>query len=462
MFSLKEGAIKMIGFETIGNATVICYDDKPILSTDPWISGDAYFGSWFLPYEIPKEQYENIIKSEFIWVSHGHPDHLSGSSLDKLTNSKFLLSDHVGRRIYDGFIEKGLNVQILPDRKWTQLSKNIKVMGVSDYFQDSILLIDINGRLLVNLNDAGPRGTTSFLKKIIENYKKSILLKLFGYGDVTMLNCYNEDGSYIKPTAAYNKEEGAVGPQIKFWAELYGVTGVVPFSCFHDYQRTDSIWAREITTPLDQFYNDFDSNVDLLPFYIRYNCETDDFDKIKVEKVIFEPKDPKLFGDDWSEQLSASEVLSLEKYFKQYEALNDFVDYIQFKVGGENHVIEFSKTGFNKGLQFETPRGSLMTCVNYEIFDDLLIGNFMKTTYLGDWRTKNLELVDPYVAKYGDNGLAKTKEELRNYFYEYTKRAPLELITHLLAYKSEQVFRSFVSNQSPLFRYSKKVYSYVR
>ena len=27
----------MIGFETIGNATVTVFDDEPILTTDPWI-----------------------------------------------------------------------------------------------------------------------------------------------------------------------------------------------------------------------------------------------------------------------------------------------------------------------------------------------------------------------------------------------------------------------------------------
>ena len=27
----------MIGFETIGNATITIFDDKPVLTTDPWI-----------------------------------------------------------------------------------------------------------------------------------------------------------------------------------------------------------------------------------------------------------------------------------------------------------------------------------------------------------------------------------------------------------------------------------------
>ena len=43
----------MIGAQTIGNATIVAYDKKPILSTDPWLGLDhyAYFGSWYLRYD---------------------------------------------------------------------------------------------------------------------------------------------------------------------------------------------------------------------------------------------------------------------------------------------------------------------------------------------------------------------------------------------------------------------------
>jgi len=52
----------MIGAQTIGNATLIAYDDTPILSTDPWLGSSdyAYFGSWVLNYEIPKNLRKDI------------------------------------------------------------------------------------------------------------------------------------------------------------------------------------------------------------------------------------------------------------------------------------------------------------------------------------------------------------------------------------------------------------------
>ena len=52
----------MIGFETIGNANATFFDNsKPVLTTDPWVDGKPYFGSWMHRYSIPKQQRENIL-----------------------------------------------------------------------------------------------------------------------------------------------------------------------------------------------------------------------------------------------------------------------------------------------------------------------------------------------------------------------------------------------------------------
>ena len=98
----------MIGVSTIGNATLIAYDKKPVLATDPWF-GDtdpAYFGSWVLSHVFPKNLKQDVFNSEYIWFSHGHPDHLNSASLKRLYGKKILLPDHVGSRIYEGLIQK--------------------------------------------------------------------------------------------------------------------------------------------------------------------------------------------------------------------------------------------------------------------------------------------------------------------------------------------------------------------
>ena len=232
-------------FETIGNATVICYEgDIPILSTDPWIQGGAYFGSWKLSHEIPKAQLDAIKTSKYIWFSHGHPDHANAESMLALSDRTILLPDHVGGRMKTELPNQGLSVQVLPDRTWVPLSEHIRVMCVSDYNQDAVLLIDINGRLVANFNDGNALGSERFIKNIIKSFKRSFLLRLFSYGDADMINYFQEDGTHILPAAAKKRP---VGPVMQGYAEMFGVTDVIPFSCFHRYQRRDSIWVNEYT-----------------------------------------------------------------------------------------------------------------------------------------------------------------------------------------------------------------------
>ena len=56
----------MLGFETMRNATITIFDNSPALTSDPWINGNPYFGSWSHPYEIPKKQLEKYKSLYFL------------------------------------------------------------------------------------------------------------------------------------------------------------------------------------------------------------------------------------------------------------------------------------------------------------------------------------------------------------------------------------------------------------
>ena len=89
----------MLGFDTIGSATIIAYDGEPVLTTDAWLDHPAYFGSWGHDYEIPAEQLSAIKSARYHWFSHGHPDHLNMESIPELGGGQILLADHHGARI---------------------------------------------------------------------------------------------------------------------------------------------------------------------------------------------------------------------------------------------------------------------------------------------------------------------------------------------------------------------------
>ena len=72
-------------------------------------------------------------------------------------------------------------------------------------------------------------------------------------------------------------------------------------------------------------------------------------------------------------------MIELEKYFLEKKLLYNNIGFINFIVGKKEHRIDF-KNKINCGVTFEVPRNSLLLSIRYKIFDDLLIGNFMKTT----------------------------------------------------------------------------------
>jgi hypothetical protein len=440
-----------IGFETIGNATVICYDKRPILVTDPWVIGSAYFGSWTCSHEIPVEQMEAIKQCQFVWISHGHPDHLSPDSLQFLKPKTILLPDHRGNRICEDLTSLGYNVHVLQNRVWTKISERITVLCIADYNQDAVLLIDINGCLVVDINDAGDHGWMSFVKRIVGQYKTSFLLKLQGKGDADMINFFDENGKRIMPPTASG---GPVGSAVATDASLYGVKFVLPFSSMHKYQRSDSAWANEFTTDPSHYREGFSSKTsELLPAFIRYDCEHNQLEGIdppETKRFIYDPRD---FGDDWSDQLESAEEADLRRYFNAVTHLGDQYDFITFRVGGKDTVIEFAKKRFHRGITFEVPRNSLMLAVRYEVFDDLLIGNFMKTTLHGITRAEGLyPHFTPYVAKYGDNGKVRTKEELREYFKTYRQQSPLEYFRHVMEDTCRRGVLAFVAPESLLYK----------
>ncbi|HJU09439.1 MAG TPA: hypothetical protein VJ728_01115 [Candidatus Binataceae bacterium] len=446
-----------LGFETTGNAVLVFRDKKPVLVTDPWITGGAYFGSWGLSHEIPQQVTRAILDSEYVWISHGHPDHLSARSLDPLGGKRILLPDHVGGLIAAGLRERGFNVEILKDRKWYQLSRNLRVLCIADYDQDAILLADVGGTLVCDFNDASDHGWGPFVKKIIRGFHDSFLLCLTGYGDTDMINIWREDGSFIEPRAARKRP---VGSTIARLNHAWGTRYFIPFSSMHIYERQDSAWARQYRTDLPDYAIGFESTVSqLLPAFISYDVERRCWEPLSPTARDVTPKPPEEFGDDWSQDLEADDKKRLSHYFKSAEFLADYLNFINIRSGGKDYVIELAKSRFKRGITFEAPRNSLMTAIENEVFDDMLIGNFMKTILHGNFRSVPLyPYVGEYLTKFADNGRAKSRGEVRRYLAEYRRRAPLSYLRYWLARSAMESVRFRLRTDSLPYKIAASAY----
>ena len=125
-------------------------------------------------------------------------------------------------------------------------------------------------------------------------------------------------------------------------------------------------------------------------------------------------------------------------------------------VGGEETMIELTKRRFKTGITFELPRASLVAAMKWEIFDDVLLGNYMKTTLHG---IKGLHPgFTPYVAKYADNGRAKTAAEIETYWQHYRARNPIGMIRHELALKTTHRLRSYVLSDGQMIKWAYNAY----
>lgn len=441
-----------IGVKTIGNATLIAIDKVPILSTDPWLnSTSAYFGSWVLSHNIPKIEHHEILESKYVWFSHGHPDHLNPSSINYFKKNKILLSDHYGNRIKNELIEKGFDVSILPDRKWTRLSKNIKVFSIADFSQNSILLIDVSNRLFVNLNDSAPRYWEKTVKRIISYYKESYLLLLFGWGDADMFNFFNENGDHM-PTVENKMRNYGLGKKIYKVSKFYGVTNVIPFSCHHKYNRSDSAWANKYVPSLDWYKKDFPESdqINFIDAFVKINCENGQVENINPKENLFLIQKPEKFGDNWSDNLEKGDYEKINQYFQRKQKLNDFLGFLNFKIGKKDNFITLNKNK-KTGITFEVPRNSLMQAIDFQIFDDLLIGNFMKTTVhnLDSLYEPNFNFI---VTKWGDNGRVETEEEYIRYMKHYKRKGLTDIILTEAEKISMKYIRHFIPNDGSFGR----------
>lgn len=433
-----------LGFETIGNATLICYDRGPVLVTDPWLRGSAYFGSWGLSHAVPEQQLDAVERSEFVWISHGHPDHLNADSEAYFRGKKILLPDHFGGRIHDAFRKAGRDVTILKDRQWQRLSDRIRVLCVADCNQDGILFVDLDGLLLVNLNDAAwDSGWLMTARRIVSRFDRSFVLCLTSHGDPDMINFRDENGQRVLPKNMINRRPLAERAQNRM--RLVGASAFIPFSSLHRYQRTDSVWAAKHAVRADEYPRDEESDGGEPPTYfppfVRYCCVTGAVEEIRPLPSPPTLYEPETFGDNWRDELDAADVRDAAHYFEAVEHLADAWDFITLRVGGKDHTIDLGR-GHGRGLTFEAPRGSLMAAIRAQVFDDLLIGNYMRTTIHGQWPGHGLYPdFSPYVARYADNGGARTKAELKAYWADYRRRAPLEFLTTRLALRCKNLVR---------------------
>ena len=233
-----------------------------------------------------------------------------------------------------------------------------------------------------------------------------------------MINLFDKSGARVNPIITEGRQ---VGAEIQDYLHRFKLKHAIPFSSFHQYQRRDSFWANQFTTPLSCYSVGFlpTKSQSLLPAFSQVHLNNGSFKSIPINPESNRIKIPiseRVFGDDWNHTLSQSQIKLVREYFHSIHSLTRAFSKIDVCIGNEQHNVF---NGFGSGhLLFKAPRASFMRAIRTHIFDDLLIGNFMRV-YLLNARSLYQPNFNYPVTKYADNGGVRSHVQLKSMFSHY-------------------------------------------
>ena len=240
--------------KTIGHATQLLLEDNvPLLTTDPWLIGSAYWRSWWLEKYPTPEEFDEVAKAKHVYITHSHPDHFHYPTLRRL-GTRSTLNPRFPRYELTAFLEsEGISAKVMEPWRWYKLSENARAASIPVPIDDSILLIDTPHAYVANLNDSVPRmSLLRFIRsEMITEEKPVVMLK--SYSPASIASAIYRDGQ----RSQMKTKEDYTHTAIRL-AEALGATHYVPFASQAFFSRRDSKWANDFKVTyedLEKFWN---------------------------------------------------------------------------------------------------------------------------------------------------------------------------------------------------------------
>ncbi len=192
--------------------------------TDPWWAGPAYTNQWHAwPTPQPAGLEERAI--DYLYLSHGHEDHLHLPTLRRLRrNATVLVPEFLGGEMAS-FLRDGLGfceVIELRHGETVQLRRGLKATCYINA-TDSILVLEDGDRVLVDANDAlhaSPPAVIDHFCRLLRSRHASIDTLFLGYsGAAWFPNCQRFPGKNDR-AAARAREELFTGNFVRIVEQL--------------------------------------------------------------------------------------------------------------------------------------------------------------------------------------------------------------------------------------------------
>lgn len=187
----------------IGHASILIETDGITILSDPWWSGPCFGGQWW-NYPPPAVAAVEGRKLDFIYVSHGHHDHLHPGTLRLLPRDAVVLVSSTGD-LAPSVRELGFQVREIGPDEEAQLSRNARARLMPTQHGDTLLCVADGKEVCMNLNDAlhsTPHDMQDTTIRKLRGFYPAIDYVFCGFGVASHFpNCYRIPGKDIAATA---------------------------------------------------------------------------------------------------------------------------------------------------------------------------------------------------------------------------------------------------------------------
>lgn len=375
--------------KTLGHATLMIKEDGvPLIATDPWLMGSAYWRSWWLEKYPTKEEIEDVRRAKNIYITHSHPDHFHYPSLRHI-GKRTILHPRFPRYDVPVFLEEnGFMSDVLEPWQWRSIGKNVRVMSIPVLIDDSVLVIETPNASVLNFNDSNPR--TSFLRlikdKVLSKDKAVVVMKSYSPASIAT-------SMYREGKASPMKGKKDYADTARKIAETVGATHFVPFASQVFFSRNDSTWANETKVTyedLQKFWGE--SSVKLCPPFVEMDLDTleytSDYSHISrklntenLNKVMAREKEEEEFilPDDCSSKIKKylDEIFFLRSLFRRGIGWKVTTSHKEFFYNTRNGKVS-DKIPENYDVVISLPDKVLYESLQNNVLTDLGISMFIR------------------------------------------------------------------------------------
>jgi len=267
----RKGVSGGLQLRTLGHACLTLYQkgENPLLLTDPWLVGSVYWRSWWLENYPSPEEIDWLVGSSFVYVTHEHPDHFHTPSIRRIGRGPTYLFPALAERGYLDYMKsRGYRAEAVTPLHWRALNDQISILSLPLWNDDSLLLVDTPGALILNLNDAKPLPPVlKAIRRLADRIGKPRVL-LCSYSPASVVNSFLDESGVVslKPQRHYVD-------YVCRLSDALGVDVYLPFASQAVFRRADSCWANDYRTTYDHLRQYWCACARLLPPYTTLDLE---------------------------------------------------------------------------------------------------------------------------------------------------------------------------------------------